>query len=94
MVLAFGDQAIIKFGDGGAGVRVSISTIANCHQGVRFFNPGGKNPARAVVFKTAPHQMRAIGQQSRRQCVASKTRQALAIEREVQRRFALNLPTF
>ena len=43
MVLAFGHQPVIKFGDGGAGVWVSISP-RNRHQRIEFFNPCERTP--------------------------------------------------
>jgi hypothetical protein len=49
---------------------------------VGLFDPGGYDPPRPPVLKTATDDFDAIRQQSRGQCIAAKTLQRATIKRE------------
>ena len=62
MVLAAGHHAVIKLSHCGPDIGVGHGPGADGDQRVGFLHPGGKDPARTVIFETAANKMTAIGQ--------------------------------
>ena len=63
MILAFRAELVEQLDSGGPGIRLLKGTFAQFNQSVWFLRAGAKDTARAVVFKTAPHQRLAIRDQ-------------------------------
>ena len=83
-VLAFGHEAFVEFHLRSAQVRRATRSVAHHgHQGVGFFHAGGQQAARTVVLERTAHEMHAVGEQGRSQCVADMAGKSLAIESEV-----------
>ena len=64
-ILACRLQPVIKLDRGGAAVGLAPSAGAQGNQSIGFLGPGADNPARAMIFERAPHQLDIIGEQSR-----------------------------
>ena len=73
LVLAFRRQTAVDLLHGGAGVGFKPAwPTTGADQGVRLFGPCSHHATRTVVFEAAPHEVFAIGQQSRGDGIAFK----------------------
>ena len=82
-VLAAGDQSLIDKHIRRAGVGLGPAIRSHRNQRIGLFHPGGHDPARAVIFETAPDQADTIGEQRGGQRIARPRHQCLAIEAEI-----------
>ena len=79
-VLAGRDQPLIQFYHRRGRVRLGARASAQGHQRVGFRTARGQNPARAMVFETAPEQPHAMRQQRRSERIAGVPGVRLAVE--------------
>ena len=85
VVLACGVEAAEQLGRGGPLVGFEFGTLTHVEKRIGLFGARGDNTARAVVFERPADHHLVIGQQSRRQSVALKAFEALAVEAEFNR---------
>src|SRR6056297_2283273 len=80
MILTARAQPVEEFGHRGAGIGLLRGALAQFHQRIGFFRPGGENTARAVILERPPHQPLPVGQKRRGQRIAGMPAHSLAVE--------------
>ena len=92
VVLAGGHQPVKHLGRGDPRVGFQPRALPQIDQTVRLFGPAGDQPARTVIFETAPHQHLIVGQQRRRQRIPLKPAQPFAVKGELDGAAAVDQP--
>ena len=91
-ILAVGDQAVIQFRHGGAGIGFLAGPFPHSDQRIGFFCPGREYPAGAVIFETARDQFDIICHQRRGKRVPFKPGIGFTIETEFNRFGSVDVP--
>ena len=90
-VLALRDQPVMQFNLRSPEIgRVASAAPINADKRIRLFRPRRDQPARAVIFERASHQMNAIREQARGERITLEGAIKLPVKAETQRLFPVD----